>query len=110
MPTGTHSIEATTTLASIPSDTYEALYFSPGIYCPSGYATVGVASRDGDKPVNSTGIFSNPSATSTRFVGNHAVFNNPANLLMQILDPSETAVLCCPRYYTPFNPILNVEN
>lgn len=77
-----------------PAEAFQYSYFSPGIYCPSGWKTVGVASRDGDQAVTSAGAFANDTVIPTYIAG---VFPNPANVLMQALDPSETAVLCCPR-------------
>lgn len=85
------------------ADTFKYTYFSPGIYCPSGWKTVGVASRDGDKPVTSSGAFANDTVIPTHIAG---VFPNAANVLMQALDPSETAVLCCPRYVYILNSYL----
>lgn len=82
-----------------PRGVYTQQYYSPGLYCPSGWHEVGAASRDGNKPVDSTGFFSPPTplpSTSSVFLG----MNQPENVLMQLLDPSETAVVCCPASMT----------
>ncbi|KAJ5774894.1 hypothetical protein N7457_009790 [Penicillium paradoxum] len=83
VPTATHTAAPTVTLSSTAGHAKIA-YYSPGLYCPSGYATVGIASRDGDKPVNATGTLMSPSTTSTE----PPSYNNPVNLMVQALDPS----------------------
>ena len=60
------------------------VYHSPGLVCPSGWATVGAAAK------------LNPMSTSTS-----GAFNPSVPLLdvfMSALDPGETAILCCPRF------------
>ncbi|KAJ5820597.1 hypothetical protein N7474_006188 [Penicillium riverlandense] len=98
-PTGTITdLPSSTSYDNNPSLAYQAQYYSPGLYCPSGWHEVGVASRDGTKPVNWTGIFS--PATPLPTTNNNFGLNLPANVLMQLLDPSETAVMCCPSSMT----------
>ncbi|KAJ5624465.1 hypothetical protein N7510_000774 [Penicillium lagena] len=103
-PTGTITdLPSVTSYDNHPSNVYQRYYYSPGLYCPSGWHEVGVASRDGTKPVNWTGIFgpATPLPTTDAFFG----FNSPANVLMQLLDPSETAVMCCPSSMTAQEPM-----
>lgn len=99
IPTGT--VSPPLTLDPNPSVIYDFPYYSPGLYCPSGWATVGVAARDGDKSPTSSGVLSISSSTITdsRLIEvDFATFKNPATMLPELLDPSETLVVCCPRY------------
>lgn len=67
-------------------------YYSPGLYCPSGWETVGVAGRDGDKAYTTSGAMS--------YGTSHWIpdFDYMPTLLAKNLKPSETVALCCPRY------------
>ena len=68
-------------------------YYSPGIACPAGWTTAGVTTRNTDgSPGSASGAFSLPAPTITRpdyldFIPGFA----------QIIDPGETAAVCCPR-------------
>ncbi|KAK1144089.1 hypothetical protein N8T08_005751 [Aspergillus melleus] len=73
---------------------FQVPYYSPGVYCPSGWATVGVAGRDGDSKPSLSGIFTGGANRPT--VVNQPIFHRPSDVLVQLLDPSETAVVCCP--------------
>lgn len=88
---------------------FQMPYFSPGLYCPSGWETVGAASGrpSGDMhaaPKSATGVFTKdpwPYAESNSSM--------PVNMpllkhYLGILGDSETLVWCCPRYvfYTNF--------
>lgn len=101
LPTGSHTTTPapTSTRGLNPIDVYQASYFSPGIHCPAGWDTVGVASRKGNASVASDGAFR--FSTSLPKTIWDATNIGPANGLMQILDPSETAVLCCHSYVHP---------
>ncbi|KAJ5729600.1 uncharacterized protein N7483_004108 [Penicillium malachiteum] len=98
-PTGTQSDYSRT--ASIPdlnpTQILEAAYYSPGLYCPSGWATVGVAARD-EKSISASGILS--ITASPVYDAFFPQFENRATLLMDLLDPNETAVMCCPSSMT----------
>jgi hypothetical protein len=79
------------------------VYQSPGIVCPSGQATVGVAEKYSPTSTSISGAFNlsndNPS-------GDIDVFFEPqVDAFLAALDPGETAVLCCPRF-TPFHLII----
>lgn len=67
-------------------------YYSPGLYCPSGWETVAQAGRDGDKSYTTSGAMSFASKERVPY------FDYMPTLLASILQPSETVVLCCPRY------------
>lgn len=85
------TIETSTTLETNPTVFFQAHYYSPGLYCPADWVTVGVASHD-DKTLVTSGVL----ATTTRSTGIY--LDRDRELFLSILDPSETAVLCCPRY------------
>ncbi|KAJ5365420.1 hypothetical protein N7517_008306 [Penicillium concentricum] len=87
-----------TSLDLNPQNEMHKNYFSPGLYCPSGWATVGLASRDGDKPVTSSGVVSPIAPVPTHFYFPFA--NTPENVFVQMLEPNETAVWCCPSSMT----------
>jgi hypothetical protein len=94
VPTGESADPALATNLD-PTNLFQEAYFSPGLYCPSGWTTAGLASRNGTASVTWSGLFSPTAAIPTTVDG--PIFNNPENVLMQLLDPSETAMICCPR-------------
>lgn len=108
-PTGTITSlpKPYTALELNPKAGYLAHYFSPGLYCPSGWATVGIASRDGDKPVDSSGILSPTVPVPTSV--NWPLPNLPENAFLQLLEPSETAVWCCPRFVSFNHPFRKTQ-
>jgi hypothetical protein len=65
-------------------------YYSPGLYCPSGWETIGMAAR-GEKSLSTSGFLT----TSDMKV---PYYEEPATLLASLLEPSQTMALCCPRY------------
>lgn len=70
-------------------------YYSPGLYCPSGWATVGLAARDENQSLSYSGnMVPTTSAHRHYYGGNHA------SILANVLESSETMALCCPRYFT----------
>lgn len=79
-------------------------YYSPGLYCPSGWETIGVVARDGGSSLSSSGIYVPTTAsTSTRSYSTddfyYYMFNyeDKASVLKGILGPKETMAACCPR-------------
>lgn len=70
-------------------------YYSPGLYCPSGWETIGMAAR-GDKSLSTSGFLST-------LVDKIPYFEEPATLLASVLQPSQTMALCCPRYIIYIN-------
>ncbi|KAL0934446.1 uncharacterized protein CTRU02_211245 [Colletotrichum truncatum] len=74
-------------------------YFSPASACPHAHTTVGVASKGEDGKVSSSGIFVPPVVTE----GSQSdlwLQNPPLNVMMEVLDKNETAIICCPQDYT----------
>ncbi|KAJ5547431.1 hypothetical protein N7494_005016 [Penicillium frequentans] len=96
IPTGTESKAAITasTLESDPTNAFQAVYFSPGLFCPYGWATVGIAARE-ESTLSGSGILSTVSPTYDPYIPR---FENPATLILELLDPRETVVMCCPRF------------
>lgn len=93
IPTGTAS---QITLDPNPNTLYQQAYYSPGLYCPSGWATFGVAERNTDNSLTSSGVLSlSKTVAEPSFVPQ---WENPLTLLMDLLDLNETLVMCCPRY------------
>ncbi|KAK1762743.1 hypothetical protein QBC33DRAFT_599929 [Phialemonium atrogriseum] len=82
-------------------------YYSPGVVCPSGYQTVGVAVKVNPTSTSMSGMFTRPTSgddsedepTSGDISGHGPMFNPGTNVLMDALDPGETAVMCCPSSY-----------
>lgn len=85
------TVEASTTPDTNPTQFFRANYYSPGLYCPHEWVTVGLASWDGDGDRTSlvtSGIF--VPTTTAEIVPRGEAF-------LGILGTSETAVACCPR-------------
>ncbi|KAJ5210174.1 hypothetical protein N7491_009981 [Penicillium cf. griseofulvum] len=68
-------------------------YYSPGLYCPSGWETIGMAARD-DKSLTTSGFLT----TSEDKI---PYWEEPVTLLASLLEPSQTMALCCPSAMTP---------
>jgi hypothetical protein len=80
-----------------PSREFQINYFSPGIHCPSAWTTVGVAEKNSAGTLSSSGVFTSPPA----LVYNDAYVRYPRPVLfMSLLEPKETAVVCCPSGFT----------
>lgn len=79
-------------------------YFSPGLDCPAGWNTVGVAARDADSSLSASGLLEPTTTVQSPSLIPH--WENAATLFVDLLDPGETAVVCCPRYVLA----LSVEN
>ncbi|KAJ0333770.1 hypothetical protein COL922a_010530 [Colletotrichum nupharicola] len=75
-------------------------YFSPASQCPDSYTTAGSAHRGGDGNITSSGVFVPPVMTSGLRSGGLIGYNPPLNVLMEVLDEDETAIVCCPENYT----------
>ncbi|KAK0727712.1 hypothetical protein B0T26DRAFT_748021 [Lasiosphaeria miniovina] len=86
----------------------KAAYFSPGLVCPSGWKTVGVAARAADGSISASGIFVAPTLTTAPSSDQAAtdstlgtLFYNPVvNAFTAALDLGETAAACCPSSMT----------
>ncbi|RBQ83529.1 hypothetical protein VDGD_02987 [Verticillium dahliae] len=75
-----------------------AHYYSPGNQCPDKWVTVGIAAMNNGPPSVSD-IFQ-PTAFTEGAPGettNFPAANFQANMLTSILEPTQTAVACCPR-------------
>lgn len=84
-------------------------YYSPGLYCPENYQTVGVAVNNGSSYAEVSGMFAPPftvvsydySATThghTTYTTDFPKMNFEGNQFTSALGPGETLVACCPRY------------
>lgn len=65
-------------------------YYSPGLYCPSSWETIGMAAR-GEASLTTSGFLT----TSEDKI---PYYEEPVTLLASLLEPSQTLALCCPRY------------
>lgn len=73
-------------------------YFSPGVDCPAGWETMGVAAKGEKKSISASGILhANPDSPHT---GLHSLElkDYPVKRLIDMLKPNETLAVCCPRY------------
>lgn len=75
---------------------YTLGYYSPGLACPSGWDTVGVATKSDGGSITSSGAgFAAP--TPFDEVDQSYVQNVGPNVLLAGMDDGDAAVLCCPR-------------
>jgi len=105
-PSGPKLDARVSTVWSDPGDNFLG-YFSPGIACPAGWNTVGVAGKGADGKISTTGIFQRPKeldATPALTQSMIPIFNPPINVLTAALDPGETVALCCPGYVPVSSP------
>lgn len=79
------------------SDQRNIPYWSPGVRCPSGWTSVGAASRPSDGQVSTTGIFTIDALPTGSWNDNDPIALGVQGALGALLDPSETAIACCPR-------------
>lgn len=68
-------------------------YYSPGLYCPSGWKTVGMAARDEKKDLTMSGAVT----VETGYGYPWGWEDYAPTLLADLLEPSQTLALCCPR-------------
>jgi len=73
-------------------------YNSPGLICPSGWATIGAAAKPNPTSTSISGAFNQSDAIPTG--SNIAFFEPQLDVFLAALDPGETAILCCPSSYT----------
>lgn len=90
--------------AFVPTST--AVYFSPGLACPSGYDTVGLATKSAGGNISSSGPgftypYPLPTATARDLMDEEDLIlilqNTPSNALLNAMAEGETAIICCPR-------------
>ncbi|KAJ5119045.1 hypothetical protein N7448_010754 [Penicillium atrosanguineum] len=89
----------TTTAPATTSTGYEEFwgygaYYSPGLNCPSGWETIGLAARDANQTLSYSGIMVPTTTTAGYYRENHAT------ILANVLESSETMALCCPSAMT----------
>ena len=83
-PSGTNLLSAEST-GLLENPYYWWAYYSPGLVCPSGWATFGIAAPIlTDTAISLSGVFTSISSYSDPF--------------FSALKPQETVVACCPRY------------
>lgn len=76
-----------------PLDASIIAYYSPGLFCPESWTTVGVAVKDGKGSISASGFF----APSTEIQSKYAHLNPPPSFLMGAMEEGETVIACCPR-------------
>jgi hypothetical protein len=79
------------------------VYHSPGLICPSGWATVGAAAKPNPTSTSISGVFNVSDAIPTD--SQFAFFEPELDVVLAALDPGETALLCCPRFAPSLQPI-----
>ena len=86
---------------SQPSAGWTMDYFSPGLMCPSGWTTAGLATKSKGGDITSSGpAFTLPTTESVS--SRMRIYDNPLpNVLLGAMKEEETAVLCCPRFNYP---------
>lgn len=77
------------------------VYHSPGLVCPSGWSTVGVATKVSPTSMSISGAFNQSRNITNHYLG----FEPQMDLVLAALDPGETAAACCPRFVSPPLPI-----
>lgn len=75
-------------------------YYSPGLACPSGWVTSGVAIVGKDSQVSTSG---RAFATDKPWTYSEYQPLPFASYFVDNMEPSETVVFCCPRYVTRLN-------
>ncbi|KAK1623410.1 hypothetical protein BDP81DRAFT_454518 [Colletotrichum phormii] len=78
-------------------------YFSPASSCPDQYTTAGVAAKNAEGAISSSGLFVPPFVRvpfRSGHMSDRLVANPLVNVFMEALDRNETAVVCCPNGYT----------
>ncbi|CAK7237465.1 hypothetical protein SBRCBS47491_009984 [Sporothrix bragantina] len=79
----------------------EVVYYSPGLICPAGWTTAGMATKDASSSLTMSGALD---VTSYLPTATGRFFADPAPaVLVDALDAGETAVLCCPSSFTALN-------
>ncbi|KXH33289.1 hypothetical protein CSIM01_03203 [Colletotrichum simmondsii] len=77
-------------------------YFSPASVCPDQYTTAGVAAKNAEGTISSSGVFVPPIVSvpfGSGYMSDRLGYNPIVNVLMEALDSNETAVICCPDGY-----------
>ncbi|KAL2786959.1 hypothetical protein BJX66DRAFT_328201 [Aspergillus keveii] len=88
--------------AEIEWEGYE-VYYSPGLYCPKGWTTIGMIGRDAGDKTTSSGILSplvSTTQTENPMTSGYYDYEDPASVMKSILEPRQTMALCCPSGMT----------
>ena len=93
-----NSIISAADSGSNPASENFIVYHSPGLVCPSGWATVGEASKPNPTSVSVSGAFNESSLIPTQTPNNYPFLEPYLDIVIGALDPSETAIVCCPRF------------
>ncbi|KAL4816969.1 hypothetical protein BDW67DRAFT_184423 [Aspergillus spinulosporus] len=113
-----------TSTATASDDDYDELpwvgygvYYSPGLYCPKGWKTVGMAGRDASSVLTSSGVLvptttrssRTRTATPTPYGDDYYDYYDddyyddyvdPASVMKSMLESKQTMALCCPDFMT----------
>ncbi|KAL4949310.1 hypothetical protein BDW69DRAFT_174711 [Aspergillus filifer] len=74
-------------------------YYSPGLYCPEGWSTIGMIGRDEGDITTSSGILSplvSTTQTENPVTKGYYDYEDPASVVKSVLEPKQTMALCCP--------------
>ncbi|KAL4961597.1 uncharacterized protein BDV14DRAFT_180169 [Aspergillus stella-maris] len=77
---------------------YDA-YYSPGLYCPAGWTTIGLIGRDEGDTTTSSGILSplvSTTQTENPMTKGYYDYEDPASVVKSVIEPKQTMALCCP--------------
>ncbi|KAL2810357.1 hypothetical protein BJX63DRAFT_402419 [Aspergillus granulosus] len=83
--------------------TGSGVYYSPGLYCPKGWTTIGMIGRDAGDKTTSSGILSplvSTTQTENPMTSGYYDYEDPASVMKSILKPQQTMALCCPSGMT----------
>ncbi|CAG1969209.1 unnamed protein product [Fusarium graminearum] len=75
---------------------HTSVYFSPGIYCPAGWKTVGLLAHAKDGKFSASGALTTPVSTFDGYPQGNVYHTD---FWKNMLDESETLAYCCPSGY-----------
>ncbi|KAL4882155.1 hypothetical protein BJY04DRAFT_217476 [Aspergillus karnatakaensis] len=78
-------------------------YYSPGLYCPKGWTTIGMIGRDAGDKTTSSGVLSplvSTTQTENPKTKGYYDYEDPASVVKSVLKPQQTMALCCPSGMT----------
>lgn len=108
MPYGTKRDEIANSISTSWQNSYR-LYHSPGLHCPAGWETVGVAAGSG-RPTSGAGLHATPTNASGLFTLDPWPYES-GDLMADLpvvkqwvgmIKDSEIIVVCCPKYVACF--------
>ncbi|KAL2807718.1 hypothetical protein BJX63DRAFT_61148 [Aspergillus granulosus] len=102
-PTDSNAPSALSDTRNTPTLGYQAVIYSPAPSCPSDWKTVGLIGREGEGTVSRSGWFTVPYDVDEEGEEGIVIDTPEAGLgdvLARLLDPSETAIMCCPSSMT----------